>query len=65
VTARAETTGGGIGRPAYHRDALATLSAALLGLAPGQCMMLAAHNGDLAAASTVGFRTAFVPRPAE
>jgi 2-haloacid dehalogenase len=27
--------------------------------------MVAAHNGDLAAASAQGFRTAFVPRPAE
>jgi 2-haloacid dehalogenase len=40
-------------------------TAALLGLTPGQCLMVAAHNGDLAAASGVGFRTAFVPRPAE
>ena len=40
-------------------------TASLLGLAPGQCLMVAAHNGDLAAASAVGFRTAFVPRPAE
>ena len=28
-------------------------------------MMVAAHNGDLAAASALGLRTAFVPRPAE
>ena len=27
--------------------------------------MVAAHNGDLLAAQTVGLRTAFVPRPAE
>lgn len=40
-------------------------TAALLGLAPSQCMMVAAHNGDLAAASGVGLRTAFVPRPNE
>jgi len=40
-------------------------TAALLGLDPGQCLMVAAHNGDLAAASAVGLRTAFVPRPAE
>ena len=37
----------------------------LLGLRPEQCMMVAAHNGDLAAASALGFRTAFVPRPQE
>jgi len=40
-------------------------TAALLGLPPGECMMVAAHNGDLAAASAVGLRTAFVPRPSE
>ena len=27
--------------------------------------MVAAHNGDLGAASKVGLRTAFVPRPME
>jgi 2-haloacid dehalogenase len=41
------------------------VTAELLGLAPEQCMMVAAHNGDLAAASARGFRTAFVARPAE
>ena len=41
------------------------VTAELLGLRPEQCMMVAAHNGDLAAASSVGLRTAFVPRPAE
>ena len=40
-------------------------TAALLGLAPGECMMVAAHNGDLGHASEVGLRTAFVPRPNE
>lgn len=40
-------------------------SAAALGLAPGECMMVAAHNGDLAAARALGFRTAFVLRPTE
>jgi 2-haloacid dehalogenase len=40
-------------------------TAALLGLEPAQCMMVAAHNGDLAAASKVGLKTAFVPRPTE
>jgi 2-haloacid dehalogenase len=28
-------------------------------------MMVAAHVGDLAAARSVGFRTAYVPRPLE
>ena len=36
-----------------------------LGLPPEQCMLVAAHNGDLAAASAVGSRTAFVRRPTE
>lgn len=40
-------------------------SAELLGLRPDECMMVAAHTGDLAAASRLGFRTAFVARPAE
>jgi 2-haloacid dehalogenase len=44
---------------AYARSILA------LGLAPSQTMMVAAHNGDLAAASQVGMRTAFVARPTE
>jgi 2-haloacid dehalogenase len=41
------------------------VTADLLNLHPGQCLMVAAHNGDLAAASALGFRTAFVPRPQE
>jgi 2-haloacid dehalogenase len=40
-------------------------TAELLGLRPGECMMVAAHHGDLIAASDCGFHTAFVPRPAE
>ena len=40
-------------------------SAAMLGLPPDQCMMVAAHNSDLVAASACGFRTAFVARPTE
>ena len=40
-------------------------SAAFLGLAPGECMMVAAHNGDLAAARDCGLKCAFVPRPGE
>jgi 2-haloacid dehalogenase len=40
-------------------------SAELLNLAPGQVMLVAAHNGDLAAAAKVGLRTAFVARPTE
>ncbi|HSF03374.1 MAG TPA: haloacid dehalogenase type II [Solirubrobacterales bacterium] len=40
-------------------------TASMLGLKPAQCMMVAAHNGDLGAASALGFRTAFVVRPTE
>jgi 2-haloacid dehalogenase len=40
-------------------------TAALLGLEPRQCLMVAAHNNDLAAAEKVGFHTAFVKRPTE
>ena len=41
------------------------MAADLLGLAPTQVMMVAAHQGDLRAAQGVGLRTAFVPRPLE
>lgn len=37
----------------------------LLDLEPGQVMMAAAHNGDLAAARKCGLLTAFFPRPTE
>ena len=37
----------------------------LLGLAPADIMMVAAHNYDLHAAQQQGLRTAFVPRPTE
>ena len=37
----------------------------LLGLAPCDVMMVAAHNYDLRAAHEQGLRTAFVPRPRE
>ncbi len=47
-----------------QREAYLT-TAAMLGLRPEQCLMVAAHNGDLAAASSFGLGTAFVPRPNE
>jgi len=34
-------------------------------LAPADCMMVAAHSGDLAAAAAVGLRTAHIARPNE
>ena len=36
-----------------------------LGLQPAECMMVAAHNDDLAAAKKLGLATAFVCRPTE
>jgi 2-haloacid dehalogenase len=44
---------------AYQRNA------EMLNLEPRQVMLVAAHNGDLAAAARVGLRTAFVLRKAE
>ncbi|HSH41160.1 MAG TPA: haloacid dehalogenase type II [Arenicellales bacterium] len=50
----------------YKPQPEAYLTAArLLDLKPAQCMMVAAHNSDLEAASALGFRTAFVARPTE
>jgi 2-haloacid dehalogenase len=40
-------------------------NADLLNLRPGEVMMVAAHNGDLKAAASVGLATAFVVRPNE
>jgi 2-haloacid dehalogenase len=42
-----------------------TGTAEYLGLKPEELMLVAAHNGDLKAASGFGLRTAFVPRPTE
>jgi 2-haloacid dehalogenase len=39
--------------------------AVLLGLEPGEVMLAAAHNGDLAAARSCGLATAFIARPDE
>ena len=50
----------------YKPDPETYLGAArLLGLKPGEVMMVAAHNYDLKAAQSLGLKTAFVPRPAE
>jgi 2-haloacid dehalogenase len=40
-------------------------AAAMLGLETSQCLMVAAHPGDLVAAAARGFRTAYVHRPLE
>jgi 2-haloacid dehalogenase len=50
----------------YKPDPEAYLgAAALLGLAPGQVMMAAAHNHDLQGARDAGLKTCFFPRPTE
>ena len=50
----------------YKPDAEAYLgAAAMLGLAPHEVMMVAAHKDDLRAAQRAGLRTAFVQRPME
>ena len=51
---------------AYKPDPDAYLrTAEILGLEPHQVAMVAAHNSDLAAAQSLGLRTAFVRRPTE
>jgi 2-haloacid dehalogenase len=50
----------------YKPDREVYLGAArLLGLRPGEVMMVAAHKSDLDAAAAAGLRTAFVQRPLE
>jgi 2-haloacid dehalogenase len=50
----------------YKPDPEVYLGAAkLLGLAPAQVMMVAAHPSDLRAAAACGLRTGYVPRPLE
>jgi 2-haloacid dehalogenase len=51
---------------AYKRDPRAYQAAiAALGMEPGEVMLCAAHNDDLAAAAGQGMRTAYVNRPYE
>jgi 2-haloacid dehalogenase len=40
-------------------------AADLLNIKPSELMLVAAHNGDLAAAQQCGLATAFIPRPTE
>lgn len=42
-----------------------TRTAEILALAPAEVVLVAAHNGDLAAARNAGLRTVFVLRPSE
>jgi 2-haloacid dehalogenase len=48
---------------AWHR--LDTWPDVALGLAPGECMMVAAHSNDLKAAAAQGLATAHIARPGE
>jgi 2-haloacid dehalogenase len=57
--------GAEIARDYKPKPAVYLASAAALGLAPAEVMMVAAHNGDLAAARAAGLMTGFFPRPAE
>jgi len=51
---------------AYKPDKAVYLGAcAMLGLAPGEVMMAAAHNYDLSAARALGMKTGFFARPTE
>jgi len=51
---------------AYKPSPMAYLTPAhFLGLEPGEVMLVAAHNADLAAARQTGLATAYIPRPAE
>ncbi len=56
----AEVAGDYKPKPRVYQAACAALD-----LNPGQCMMVAAHSNDLAAAAQCGLRTAHVARPTE
>jgi 2-haloacid dehalogenase len=51
----------------YYKPSLQTYlrGASLLGLKPAEAMMVAAHEGDLAAAQAAGLKTAYVTVPEE
>ncbi len=57
--------GAEIARDYKPQPAVYLASAAALGLAPAEVMMVAAHNGDLDAARAAGLHTGFLPRPIE
>ncbi len=57
--------GAEIARDYKPQPAVYLASAAALGLAPAEVMMVAAHNSDLAAARAAGLKTGFFPRPKE
>lgn len=57
--------GAEIARDYKPKPIVYTAAAEALGLAPGRCMMVAAHSFDLEAAAESGLRTAHVARPDE
>ena len=57
--------GAEIARQYKPRPEVYDAAIAMLGVEPGQAMMVAAHNDDLRAARARGMKTAFIPRPAE
>jgi len=57
--------GAEIARDYKPQPAVYLASAAALGMQSEEVMMVAAHNGDLAAARNTGLKTAFLPRPTE
>lgn len=57
--------GAEVARQYKKRPETYLITASMLGLDPGQCLMVAAHNDDLVVAGELGFRTAFVARPFE
>ncbi len=57
--------GAEIARDYKPQPAVYLASAAALGLAPAEVMMVAAHNDDLVAARAAGLQTGFLPRPRE
>jgi len=57
--------GADVARDFKPRAAVYLAAADAFNLDPGQCMMCAAHSGDLKAAAANGLRTAFIARPEE
>ncbi|MEM8629952.1 MAG: haloacid dehalogenase type II [Pseudomonadota bacterium] len=57
--------GADIARDFKPKPAVYLRAAEALGLRPGECMMVAAHNEDLAAARALGLATAFILRADE
>ena len=57
--------GADIARDFKPKAAVYLSAAEAFGLQPAECMMCAAHSGDLEAAADNGLRTAFIARPEE